>query len=138
MIELQEPQHSTQIERRDIDQIIEEPDGRVILKFRSLSSSEDPSHSGPSNYRRSFSECSSQTGNLDHPQRYRFRSPIPEPIIDPWSPTSLGIAATINVLTKSTFNIDWSTLKDDYYSPQNSILHKWFEDIDFNLREHLK
>jgi len=29
-IELQEPQRSAQIERRDIDQIIEEPDGRVI------------------------------------------------------------------------------------------------------------
>jgi len=34
VIELQEPQQSAQIERRDIDQIIEEPDGRVILKFR--------------------------------------------------------------------------------------------------------
>jgi len=31
--ELQEPQNTAQIERRDIDQIIEEPDGRVILKF---------------------------------------------------------------------------------------------------------
>ena len=31
MIELQEPQPSAQIERRDIDQIIEEPDGGVIL-----------------------------------------------------------------------------------------------------------
>jgi len=33
VIELQEPQNTAQIERRDIDQIIEEPDGRVILKF---------------------------------------------------------------------------------------------------------
>jgi len=55
VIELQEPQHTTQIERRDIDLIIEEPNGRVILKFRSLSSWEDPSYSGPSNYRGSFS-----------------------------------------------------------------------------------
>ena len=47
MIELQKPQHSAQIERRDIDQIIEEPDGRVILKFRSLSNREDPSLPGP-------------------------------------------------------------------------------------------
>jgi len=77
VIELQEPQHSAQIERRDIDQIIEEPDGWVILKFRSLSYREDISLPGPSNYRRSFSECSSQIGNLDHSQRYRFRSPIP-------------------------------------------------------------
>ena len=61
VIALQEPQYSAQIERRDIDQIIEEPDGRVILKFRSLSCREDPSLSSPSNYRRSFSECSLQT-----------------------------------------------------------------------------
>ena len=40
-IELQEPQIATQIERRDIDQIIEEPDGKIVLKFRSLSVSED-------------------------------------------------------------------------------------------------
>jgi len=106
VIELQEPQHSAQIKRRDINQIIEEPDRRVILKFRSLSSREDPSLPGPSNYRRSFSECSSQTGNLDHSQRYRFRSPILEPIVDPPSPTSSGIGNTINVLTKLDFGID--------------------------------
>jgi len=33
VIERQEPQHTTQIERHDIDQIIEEPNGRDILKF---------------------------------------------------------------------------------------------------------
>jgi len=55
VIELQEPQRSAQIERRDIDQIIEEPDGRVILKFRFLSCREDSSLPSPSNYRRSFS-----------------------------------------------------------------------------------
>jgi len=71
VIELQEPQPSAQIERWDIDQMIEEPDGRVILKFRWLSQREDPSHSGPSNFRRSFWEVSSETGNLDHSMRYR-------------------------------------------------------------------
>jgi len=111
VIELQEPQHFAQIERRDIDQIIEEPDRRVILKFRLLSSREDPSLLGPSNYGRSFFECSSQVGNLDHSQRYRFLSPIPEPIIDPPSPTSSGIGNTINVLTRLEFNIDWPIFK---------------------------
>jgi len=138
VIELQELQHSAQIERRDIDQIIEEPDGRVILKFRSLSNREDPSLPGPSHYRRSFSECSSQTGNLDSSQRYRLHSPIPEPIVDPPSPTSSGIGNTINVLTKLDFDIDWTTLKEDYYSQTNSALRKWFEVIDFDLREQIK
>ena len=110
----------------------------MILKFRSLSSREDPSLPGPSNYRRSFSECSSQTENLHHSQRYRFRSPIPEPIVNPPSPTSSGIENAINVLTKLDFNIDWPTLKEDYYSQKNSALEKWFEVIDFNLREQIK
>ena len=109
-----------------------------MLKFRSLSSREDPSLPGPSNYRRSFSEYSSQTGNLDHSQRYRFRSLIPEPIIDPPSPTSSGIGNTINVLTKIDFSIDWPTLKEDYYSQTNSTLRHWFEVINFGLREQIK
>jgi len=54
VIEIQEPQQFAQIEQRDIDQIIEEPDGRVILKFRSLSTREESSDACPSNFRRSF------------------------------------------------------------------------------------
>ena len=135
VIELHEPQSTAQIERRDIEQIIKEPDGKVVLKFRSLSFREDPSQPGPSNYRRSFSNISSQTGNLDHSHTYRFRSPIPGPIVDPPSPTSSGIGNTINMFTKLDFNIDWPTLKEDYYSQKNSALRKWFEVIDFDLRE---
>ena len=46
MIELHEPQITAQIERRDIEQIIEEPDGKVVLKFRSLSFHEERSQPG--------------------------------------------------------------------------------------------
>ena len=42
------------------------------------------------------------------------------------------------MLTKLDFNIDWSTLKEDYYSQKNSALRKWFEVIDFDLREQIK
>jgi len=84
-----------------MDQIREEPDGRIILKFRSLSTREDLSQPGPSNFERSFSEFSSQSGSLDYSQRYRFRSPIPEPIVGPPSPTSSRIGATINVLKRN-------------------------------------
>jgi len=51
VIELHEPQITAQIERRDIEQIIEEPDGKVVLKFSSLSFHEERSQPGPSNYR---------------------------------------------------------------------------------------
>ena len=134
-LELQEPQPSAKIERRDIDQIIEESDGRVILKFRSLSIKENISNPRPSNNRRSFSDFSSTLEPLDHSQRYRFGNPIPEPIIDPPSPTSSGIGAVINVLANIHFSIDWTNLEIDYYSPYNATLHAWFEQIDKDLRD---
>jgi len=79
-----------------------------------------------------------QIGNHDHSQRYRFRSPIPEPKVDPPSLTSSGIGNTTNVLTKLEFNIDWQILKEDYYSQKNSTLRKCVEVIDFELREQIK
>ena len=75
---------------------------------------------------------------MDHPQRYRFQAPIPEPVIYPPSPTSSGIGAAINVLTSPDFTIDWITIKEDYYSDKNASLHAWFEQIDRNLREEIK
>jgi len=130
---LQEPQQPAQIERRYIDQIIEEPDGCVILKFRSLCIRADPAIPGASNFRRSFSDYSCRSEPLDHLQRYRFREPILEPVPDPSSPTSLGIGAVINILTKPSFTIDWTVLKENYYSPQNTSLRLCFKQIDRSL-----
>ena len=92
---------------------------------------------GPSNFKRSFSHYSSKSEPLDHSQRYRFRAPIPEPVPDPLSPTSSGIGAAINVLTKLGFTINWTILKENYYSPQDASLRQWFEQIDRNLREQI-
>jgi len=72
-----------------------------------------------SNYRRSFSDAASSSEPLDHTTRYRFRNPIPEPIIDPPFPTTSGIRASINVITSYNFQIDWDFIKADYYSTQN-------------------
>ena len=137
-LELHEPQSSSHIERRDIDQIIEEPDGRVLLKFRSLSIREEFPKPPPSNYRRSFSDTSSNYEPLDHTTRYRFRNPIPEPVHDPPSPTSSGIGAAINVLTNLNFQINWDIIKEDYYSQKNSSLRRWFEQFDRKVMEDVK
>ena len=72
-----------QIEGRDIDEIVEEPDGTVILRFRSKSIREDISIPKSLNYRTSFSEYSTRSEPLNNSQRYRFRNPIAEPIVDP-------------------------------------------------------
>jgi len=50
-----------QVERRDIDQIVEEPSGRVILQFRSKSIREDISIPESSNYRRSVYDYSTRS-----------------------------------------------------------------------------
>jgi len=104
-----------QIERRDIDQIVEEPDGRVILRFRSKSIREDISILESSNYRRSFSDYSTRSEPLDNSRRYKFCNPITEPIVDPPSPSDSGIGAGINVIINPDFHINWSRLKEDYY-----------------------
>jgi len=75
---------------------------------------------------------------LDHSQRYRFRALIPEPVPYPPSTTSSGIGAAINVLTKLGFTIDWTILKENYYSPHNTSLRLWFEQIIRNLRDQIK
>jgi len=85
-----------------------------------------------------FADIASQTGNLDPSHRYRFCSPVPEPIVDPPSPTASGIGNTINMLTKLDFSIDWPTLKEDYYSQKNTNLRNWFEVIDFDFRDQIK
>ena len=78
----------------------------MILKFRSPSIREEPATPGPSNFRRLFSDFSSRFEPLDHSQRYQFRAPILEPIIDPPSPISSGIGAAINIITKPGFTIN--------------------------------
>jgi len=90
------------------------------------------------NYRRSFFDFSSASEHLDHSQRYRFRASIPKLAPDPPSPTSSGIGAAINVLTKPGFTINWANLKEDYYSVKNSSLCTRFEQMDRNLREEIK
>ena len=137
-LELYEPRPSVQIERRDIDQIIEEADGRILLKFRSVSMRENMEPSPSSNYRRSFSDAASSSEPLDHTTRYRFRNPIPEPIIDPPSPTTSGIGAFINVIISYNFQIDWDFIKADYYSTQNTTLRTWFEQMSPPLLASIK
>ena len=125
------------IERRDIDQIVEEPDIRVILRF-SKSIHEDISIPESSNYHRYFSKNSTRSEPLDNSKRYRFRTPIIEPIIDPPSTSDSGIGAGTNVIINPDFQINWSRLEEYYYSLANSSKRLWFERVDRNFHEDLK
>jgi len=71
----------------DIEQIIKEPDGIALLRFRSFC--EPTNLQGTSLSRKSFSDFHSNRGvPIEKPQNYRFRSPIAEAIInDPLSPS---------------------------------------------------
>ena len=90
-IELEDAQHASIDKSRqtnDIEQIIEKPDGRVLLRFRSFR--ESTNLLGTSTSTKSFSDFdSARSIPPEEPQKYRLRSPIPEPVInDPPSPPS--------------------------------------------------
>ena len=75
--------------------------------------------------------------SLNNSQRYRFRNPIAEPIINPL-PTNSGIQSGINDITNKDFQINWPLLKEDYFSSANSSKRLWFEQMDRNFFEELK
>jgi len=122
----------------DIEQIIEEPDGIVLLRFRSFREPTNLPSTSPS--RNSFSNFDPDRGiPTKNPQNCRFKSPIAEPVTnDPPSPSSTGIGYRHNVLINSNFTIDWPFHKEDYYSTSNASKRQWFEEIDRNLRGKVK
>ena len=122
-IELNDAQsasHDKSKQMNDIEQIIEETDGILLLRFCSFR--EPINLAGTSVSRKSFSGCNSDRGIVTKkPLTYGFRSPIADPAInDPPSPSSQGIGYGCNVLTNPNFTIDWPFLKEDYYSTSNA------------------
>jgi len=72
-------------------------------------------------------------------QKYKFKSPIPEPVINKRpSPYSSRIGYGCNVLINPNFTIDWPFCKEDYYSASNASKCQWFEQINRKLREKVK
>jgi len=122
----------------NIEQIIEEPDAIVLLRFCSFHEPTNLASTSPSR-KSSFDFHSDRGIPIKKPQTCRFKSPIAEPVInDPPSPSSPGIGYGYNVLTNSNFTIDWRFHKEDYYSTSNASKHQCFEEIDRNLRGKIK
>jgi len=122
-IELNDAQsasHDKSKQMNDIEQIIEETDGTVLLRFCSFR--EPINLAGTSVSRKSFSGCNSDRGIVTKkPLTYGFRSPIADPAInDPPSPSLYGIGYGYNVLTNPDFAIDWPFLREDYGSTSNA------------------
>ena len=122
-IELNDAQsvsHDKSKQMNDIEQIIEEADGVVLLRFCSFR--EPINLACTSVSRKSFSGCNSDRGIVTKkPLTYWFRSPIADPAInDPPSPSSYGIGYGYNVLTNPYFSIDWPFLREDYDSTSNA------------------
>jgi len=122
----------------DIEQIIEKPKGRVLLRFSYFP--EPTNLLGTSTSRKSFSDFHSDKGiPVKKPQNYWFRSSVAEPATNNHpSPSSPGIRYGCNVLISPNFIIDWPFLKEDYYSTSNASMQQWFKQIDGNLRENVK
>ena len=91
----------------DVERIIEEPDGIVLLRFRYF---HEPNNLPSTSLgRKSFFDFHSDRGiPTKKPQNCLFKSPIAELVInDPPSPSSLGIGFGYNVPRNPNFTIDW-------------------------------
>ena len=100
--------HDKSRQMNDIEKVVEESDGIVLLRLRSFC--EPTNLLGTSPSRKSFFDFHSSRGILEKtkkPQNYLFRSPIAEPVInDSLCPSSLGIWCGYNVLTNPNCTID--------------------------------
>ena len=67
-----------------------------------------------------------------------FVNPIIEHIIDPPSPSELGIGLGVNMIAAIDFKISWPRLKEDYCSSTNSSKRLWFQQMDNSFYDELK
>ena len=128
------------LEQREVNQIIEEPDGKITIKFKTskpdhISSSSTARHSFSGHSSINFKEPIEQT-NPNHP-KYHFKNPVPEfhNFSSPSSPTRSDM---INVIiSKEKFKPDFDYLKTE----KNNVYHQsdktWFIQLDYQIREKI-
>ncbi|KAI5652926.1 hypothetical protein M9H77_30113 [Catharanthus roseus] len=138
--QIENPHPPRDIERNEISQIIEEPDGNVLIRFNSMreqgSSSKfsiplEPSrHSFVEPSRCSFAEKSDNSFSMPNPIHVHHKAPIPEVSISPpLSPTASQMKGEIDVIHKN-LEIDLDSLENDILDPENEEKRKWYFQLD--------
>lgn len=132
------------IEEKKVEQIIEEPDGRVLIRFNS---SRDFPAASTYEFQSARSSCSFPSfkeDNIPSTSSYKVfqKTPIPEIITENVSPTHSEMRppsfSSINVLFRE-FKIDKAYLQEDFSSEENYEKRKWFyENFDKEARDFLR
>ncbi|KAG5385209.1 hypothetical protein IGI04_036679, partial [Brassica rapa subsp. trilocularis] len=133
-IEITQPPRN--FEQKNISKIIEQKDGKILLRFGSYRDPLPPrissyhSRASFSEYRTGQSSTNSETEsvnqNTKQDEPIRFKAPIAEPDQDayPTSPTPSDFRS-INVITKK-YEIDKQYIREDFYSKENEEKRSWY------------
>ena len=137
MWKIENPQPPRNLAQTEISQIIEEPDGRVLLRFNSLnlnntsiksnysdtqssrSSFSYPSSFKPENFKGFNQSSKPESSTSSTPYKVNYTSPIAEPLNQspPSSPTQSKFQ--INMIQNDDFDINKDFLRKDIYKPEN-------------------
>ncbi|KAI5663843.1 hypothetical protein M9H77_23166 [Catharanthus roseus] len=129
----QPPPH---IECTEISQIIEEPNGNILIRFNSMREQGSCSHFSipPEPSRYSFAESTS-TFQIPPPIHVHHTAPIPEVSKSPpSSPTASQMKGEIDVIHK-VINIDFDSLEKDIFDSENDEKRNWFFQLDSFYQE---
>ena len=133
-IEITQPPRN--FEQKNISKIIEQKDGKILLRFGSYRDPLPPrissyhSRASFSEYRTGQSSTNSETESVNQNSKQdepiRFKAPIAEPDQDayPTSPTPSDFRS-INVITKK-YEIDKQYIREDFYSKENEEKRSWY------------
>ncbi|KAI5659856.1 hypothetical protein M9H77_28649 [Catharanthus roseus] len=143
--QIENPHPCPDIERKEISQIIEEPNGNVLIRFNSMrehgSSSipmEPSRHSFAHPRRQSYAESSEQSFRIPNAIHVHHTAPIPEVSTSPpLSPTASQMKGEIDVIHKVT-NIDFNSLEKDIFDPENDEKRNWFFQINPFYQKQIK
>ncbi|KAI5664172.1 hypothetical protein M9H77_23495 [Catharanthus roseus] len=132
----QPPPH---IERTEISQILEEPNGNILIRFNSMREQGSCSHFSipPDPSRYSFAESTS-TFQIPPPIHVHHTAPIPEVSKSPpSSPTASQMKGEIDVIHK-VINIDFDSLETDIFYSENDEKRNWFFQLDSCYQDKIK
>ncbi|KAI5640621.1 hypothetical protein M9H77_00412 [Catharanthus roseus] len=135
----QPPPH---LERTEISQILEEPNGNILIRFNSMREPGSCSNFSiplePSRY--SFAETSStdKSFNIPNPIHVYHKAPIPEVSTSPpLSPTISQMKGEINGINRK-INIDLDSLENDILDPENKDKLQWYLQLDPLYRDRIR
>ena len=135
------------LDKKEISDIIEGTDGRILLRFNSFRENQNKILPPRSSYSEPYYSTRTRITEQIRNNIVDFNSPLPRTLSDegstdntshPTSPTRSEIYSGINVITKDDFEINKEYLKRDFLSPINKEKVNWFMTIEKPIRDKIR